>query len=373
MAARKHRVPGPGDRITSPVSDITYELAEVLGEGGFGKAFRAYELDPRGQVIDEVCLKMTPDQASWHRESYFGELLGKSKRAIQTYDSFPLFTGHQGTKLLYCLVLELAEYGTLEDFLERRDNKPFTEKRAIREILALLKMLDGLHGAAATHRDITPMNVFVCGGATLKLGDFGIARHTVKGSPMAIDAYNPAFVTKGIQDSQHRYWVAADDVYQMGQLLGVLLTGRMGKPMTPANVKGLDASAQVKKVLRRAIGPRARRYPDAYAMIQALEGNEVADAAKLDSLENRTVVFSGPLSMPRFDAEVLVLQAGGRVVTRVTKEVDVVVQGGRSPHYRTGHTGAKLDAARKLIAKGNQISIIGETQFRRLTRGRRRR
>ncbi|MCA9659544.1 MAG: protein kinase [Myxococcales bacterium] len=372
MAAKKRREPGPGDRLTSPVTDTTYELAEVLGEGGFGKAYRAYELGRRGKVVDEVCLKTTPDQASWHRESYFGELLGKSKRAIQTYDSFPLLTGERGAKLLYCLVLELAELGTLEDYLEQRGNKPFTEKRAVREILALLRMLDGLHGASATHRDITPMNVFVCRGGVLKLGDFGIARHDVKGARQTIDAYNPAFVTKGIQDAQHRYWMAADDVYQMGQLLGVLLSGRMGEPLTLADVSALKVSDRLKRVLRRAIGPRAKRFADAYAMIQALEGNEVADAAKLESLENKTVIFTGPLSIPRFDAEVLVLQAGGKVAERVTNDIDVVVQGGRSPLYRGGHTGTKLDAARKLIAKGRPIAIIGEGQFRRLTRAGRR-
>ncbi len=372
MAAKTRRVPGPGSRLTSPVTDITYELAELLGEGGFGRAYRAYELNRRGQVVDEVCLKTTPDQASWHRESYFGELLGRSKRAIQTYDSFPMITGQRGAKLLYCLVLELAEFGTLEDYLQRRGHKPFTEKRAVREILALLRMLDGLHGAAATHRDITPMNVFVCRGGVLKLGDFGIARHDVKGARQAIDAYNPAFVTKGIQDAQHRYWMAADDVYQMGQLLGVLLTGTMAGPITAAQVNTLGVSDRLKRVLRRAIGRRSKRYADAYAMIQALEGNEVAEAAKLDTLEDKTVVFTGPLSIPRFDAEVLVLQAGGSVVERVSQEVDVVVQGGRSPLYRGGHTGAKLDAARRLIAKGRPITIIGEGDFRRLTRGGRR-
>lgn len=355
-----------GSKVRSPVTGVTYEIDRVLGEGGFGKANMAWELTRRGKRAEAVVLKTTLDQASWHREAYFGELLSKSKRAIQTLDSFPLFP-ERGRRIRYCLVLELAEHGTLEDYLEKHEHKPWTAKRARREIVALLKMLDGLHGASATHRDITPMNVFVCGRGTLKLGDFGIARHDVAGSPMTIDAYNPQFVTKGIEDAKHRYWRAADDVYQMGQLLGVLLTGRMEEPLTPREARRLDVDdPTLKSVLIRAIGPRSKRYGDAFEMLQAIEGNELSEGKALLSLDGKTVVFTGPLSMKRFDAEVMVLQAGGSVAKTVNKNVDVVVQGGRSAHYKDGHTGAKLLAARKLAEKGHPLSIIGEAQFRRI-------
>ena len=48
------------------------------------------------------------------------------------------------------------------------------------------------------------------------------------------------------------------------------------------------------------------------------------------------------------------------VAKRVTKEVDVLVQGSRSPHYKSGHAGEKLTAARALIKKGHRIHVIGE-------------
>ena len=58
-------------------------------------------------------------------------------------------------------MLELAEHGTVADYL-KRTGKPWTEARAKREIMALLRVLDQLHGGSATHRDITPFNIFVC-------------------------------------------------------------------------------------------------------------------------------------------------------------------------------------------------------------------
>ena len=74
-------------------------------------------------------------------------------------------------------------------------------------------------------------------------------------------------------------------------------------------------------------------------------------------------MFTGPLSLPRFDAEVLVRQAGGSVAGDVSKRVDVLVQGGRSPHYSNGHKGEKLCKAEKLIRQGHPISILNEREF----------
>lgn len=349
--------------ISSPVSGRTYRVQGPLGEGGFGRAYLALELDRRGKELAKVCLKTTSDQESWHRESYFGELLRGHRRVIQTLDSFPLASRSRARRMLFCLVLELAESGTVADYLEKT-HRPWSEARATREIKALLKVLEQLHGASATHRDLTPMNIFVRRNGTLKLGDFGIARHQLARASMNIDAFNPDFVTKGFRDSQHRHWLAVDDVYQMGQLLVALISGNPDRAIRPNAVKDLACSARLRRVIRRAIGQRGRRYADAHEMLQALEGEDASVEPHLRSLAGKKVAFTGPLSIGRFDAEVLVFAAGGEVVPRITRSVDVVVQGGRSAR----HTGSKLAHAKRLIKQGYGLTIIGEAEFRRLVR-----
>lgn len=356
------RIIKAGTVIDSPVSGYRYRVAELLGQGGFGCAHRVHRLDAKERPIEELCLKVTPDPESWHREAYFGELLKRCDRAIRMDESFPLFTSKKGQDVRYCLIFELAECGTIRDYLDST-RRPWSAKRATQEIVALLKLLDQLHGTGALHRDITPMNVFVCRNGRLKLGDFGIARHVLAGKQATASVFNQWFVSPKMAQGAQRYWLASDDVYQMGQLLAMLLRGDSDHLIAEQDVKHLPCDDELKSIIARAVGSRKSRYENACEMLRALQGDHDSSGPCVDSLVGKSVVFTGPLSLRRFDAEVLVRQAGGSVADDVSERVDVLVQGGRSPHYGNGHKGEKLCKAEKLIRQGHPISILNEKEF----------
>jgi serine/threonine protein kinase len=351
-----------GTIIDSPVTPSRYGVVELLGQGGFGCAYRVHGLDAKERPIEDLCLKVTLDPESWHREAYFGELLKRCDRAIHMYESFPLFPPKKGQDILYCLVFELAECGTVLDYLDST-RRPWSAKRAIREIVGLLRLLDRLHGAGALHRDITPMNVFVCRNRLLKLGDFGIAKLVLAGQQATASVFNPWFVAAKMAQGAQRYWLASDDVYQMGQLLAMLLRGDPNNLIEEQHVEQLGCDDELKGIIAKAIGPRKSRYENASELLRALQGDQDTGGPHLDTLIGKTVVFTGPLGLKRFDAAILVRQAGGSVADDVTERVDVLVQGGRSPHYSYGHKGEKLCKAEKLIRQGHPISILSETEF----------
>src|SRR5262245_24336526 len=107
-----------GTIIDSPVSGSRYQVADLLGEGGFGSAYRLHRLNAKDRPVEELCLKVTLDSEGWHREAYFGELLKPCDRAIRLHESFPLFPPKKVQKVRYCLVFELAESGTIRDYLD---------------------------------------------------------------------------------------------------------------------------------------------------------------------------------------------------------------------------------------------------------------
>ena len=256
--------------VTNPVTRQRYRIREILGEGGFGLAYLADELTAKSRVRRRVCLKTTTDAASWNREVYFGELLAGSRRVLSLHDWFPLTRSRRHLPLLFCLVHELAEHGTVYDYLAET-GRPWSVRRAVREVAALARVLGLLHETRATHRDLTPTNVFVCKGGSLKIGDFGIACHELAGeAPPPIEAVNPQFVTAGFRDFRHRRWRPSDDVFQLAQLLLMLVTAdatRLSRPGEVADHRFAPAAAEA---IRRAIGPRSRRPESAVDFFDSL-------------------------------------------------------------------------------------------------------
>src|SRR5262249_16483267 len=160
---------------------------------------------------------------------------------------------------------------TVRDHLAAAE-RAWSPVRARREIIALLKLLDQLHGAGALHRDITPTNVFVCKNKKLKLGDFGLARTVLAGKMLAASHFTPFFVSKGMAEGERRHWLPSDDVFQMGQLLAMLLRGDAESVISVKDAGDLPCKADLHGIVAKAICARRNRFPTALDMLRALQG-----------------------------------------------------------------------------------------------------
>jgi len=326
--------------------------------------------EPRWSPVGrEWCIKLTKDQTSWHREAYFGELLARHYRVIHVRESFPwLMGGGPRRSRFYCLVLELARHGSLGQWLGRIPQQ-WTEARVKREVIALLRVLDQLHGGGALHRDLTPFNILVCTNEALKIGDFGLARHRPKGKGLAASAFAPWWAPPGIADGVEKMWLEQDDIYQIGQLLAALVRWDASEPISTKAVRFLPCSDALKAVIRRAVGDRAGRYRTVGEMIAAIKDPATTlQTGGVRSLKGKAVAFTGPLSVPRQEATHWVRRAGGTVSKDVSNRTDVLVRGAESPIWIAGSQGKKLLDAARIEERGGKIRVINERQFRRLVK-----
>src|SRR4029434_6077894 len=82
-----------------------------------------------------------------------------------------------------------------------------------------------LHRGQLLHRDLTPMNVFVCESKRLKLCDFGIVRQQRDRREITEHKMHALTAPSEMLARAAPKWQARDDVYQVGQLLGMLILG----------------------------------------------------------------------------------------------------------------------------------------------------
>ena len=355
----------PGQTISSPTTVLQYRVERLLGEGGFGQVYLARRLGHSSTVPESVCIKASPSIDGWLREAYFGQLLDGDPRAIRVFDRFPLMR-LDGT-ILYCLTLEYARHGDLSAFLSRTGTV-WKEATARREIAAILEVLGKLHRGQTLHRDLTPMNVFVCDGRHLKLGDFGIVRQQSDRGGITARTMNALTAPSEILARAVPKWQARDDVYQVGQLLGMLIKGDARARIRPPEVRRLPCTDQLKEIVYRCIGERRKRYESADEMIEALQNPTPAlKAGVIRSLKGVHLAFTGILTKRRSEAVRAARRAGAIIHGMPSAQTTVVVRGRPNPLQAAGQSaGLKLMEIKRLRQKGHRITLLNEPQFWRL-------
>ena len=355
----------PGQTIHSGETGLRYRIQRLLGRGGFGQVFLATRVGRSSSVPGTVCVKVSTRIDGWLREAYFGLLLGDDPRAIRIYDTFPWSAGDG--RILYCLALEYARHGDLSAFLARRP-RSWTERTVRREIAGLLQVLGKLHRGQFLHRDLTPLNVFVCDGPRLKLGDFGIVRQQSDRRGVTARTLNPLMAPSDIFDGAAPKWQARDDVYQVGQLLGMLVKGDAQRRVRTSEVRTLACSDHLKEIIYRCIGERRKRYESAAELIEALTAPPASlKTGTLRSLKGVHLAFTGILSTRRSEAVAAAVRAGAVVHGMPSVKTAVVVRGRPNTLQVAGRdAGRKLMEIKRLRERGHRITLLNEAQFWRL-------
>jgi serine/threonine-protein kinase len=131
-------------------------------------------------------------------------------------------------------------------------------------------------------------------------------------------------------------WQARDDVYQVGQLLGMLVRGDARSRIRPAEVR-LRCSGQLKEIVYRCIGERRKRYETADELIEALRSpTPRLTVGRLRTLRGVHLAFTGILGRPRREAQAAARKAGAVGHGGPSARTTVVVRGHPNPLQAAG-------------------------------------
>ena len=342
-------------------------MTPIVSDGLQVKTLRVMTCDS-GWVSAPAPSSVSTRIDGWLREAYFGQVLDGHERALRVFDAFPLI--REGGRVHYFLVLEYAEHGDLSAFL-RRGGKGWTETAVRREIAGILDVLRKLHRGQTLHRDLTPVNVFVCAGPRLKLGDFGIVRQQSDARGITAHTMNQMTAPSDLLARAAPKWQARDDVYQVGQLLGMLVLGDASRRVRTSDVRGLRCSDHLKEIVHRCLGERRKRYESADELIEALKMPPAAlKPGVLRSLQGVHLTFTGILTKTRREAAVAARRAGAIVHSGPSALTTVIVRGRPNALQAAGRDGGlKLMEIKRLREKGHRITVLTEPQFWRLASG----
>jgi serine/threonine protein kinase/outer membrane protein assembly factor BamB len=198
-----------------------YEVLEILGHGGFGIVFRAFdEVLQRVVAIKVLAPRLaatSPARKRFLREARAAAQV-RHKNVVQTYSV--------EEQPLPFLVMEFIRGETLQAKLDRTG--PFG---AMEVAVIGRQVADGLaaaHAVGLIHRDVKPGNILIDAGAKIrvKITDFGLARTTddatitqsgaVVGTPLYMSPEQAAS-----DPLDHRC-----DLFSLGSVLYAITTGR---------------------------------------------------------------------------------------------------------------------------------------------------
>ena len=161
----------------------------------------------------------------------------------------------------YYAIEEYINGSTLREIMEY--NRVITEEDAVNYCVQILEALFEIHRLGIIHRDISPQNIVVSNDGIVKLIDFGIARMEdpakTKDTTILGTVGFAAPEQYGFSQTNEK-----SDIYAVGVLLNILLTGKLPNEQSPANVR-------LNMIIKKAthINPEAR-YKNATKMIEAL-------------------------------------------------------------------------------------------------------
>ena len=208
-----------------------YQISSLIGGGGMGDVYRAFDT----RLAREVAIKVLPDHLA--EDSQFVDRFQKETRALAALSHpniLSIFDVGRDQDRIYA-VMELLDGETLRVRMERA---ALSWEKTLEIAIEIAYALVGAHSKGIIHRDLKPENIFLITEDRVKILDFGLAQlrfepvtdtlskfqtiasKTSPGMLMGTVAYMSPEQVKGLEVD------VTSDLFSFGSLLYEMLTGK---------------------------------------------------------------------------------------------------------------------------------------------------
>lgn len=224
----------------------SYRIISVLGAGGFGITYLAWDTIRERHVVIKECLP--GDYALRENQSYhirpisdetahmFYDCLTNARQEAETLAQF----SYPGVVKIYDLfeengtfyyVMEYIEGQTLHDYMLalREQGQLIPADQAEGLLVYVLDILQHLHDQKIYHCDIKPGNIFIMPDGMPKLIDFGAVR-SKELQHQGLVQITPGYTPPEFYPGSLRELGPWSDIYELGATFYELLTGNVPEP-----------------------------------------------------------------------------------------------------------------------------------------------
>ncbi len=216
-----------------------YQIQRVLGQGGFGRTYLAYDTERFGELC--VLKEFLPSSKTEYVVQKSRELFEREARVLYQLDhpQIPKFLAWFTHEEGLFLVQQYIDGKTYTSLLRERQQRGqlFPEAEIVRWLNDLLSVLSYIHDRRIVHRDISPDNIMLpYGQSEPVLIDFGLVKQTVSqiwankpqsvGGSMGQHSFVGKFGYAPPEQIRMGQCHPCGDLYALAVTALVLLTGR---------------------------------------------------------------------------------------------------------------------------------------------------
>ena len=299
-----------------------YQLQELIGRGGMGEVYRAYDT----KTDRVVAVKVLPPQLA--QDAVFQQRFRRESQAAAGVNDPHVVPIHGYGEIdgrLY-LDMRLIEGRTLGALLAETE-KPLEPDFAVRIVEQVASALDAAHQLGLIHRDVKPSNILLTKANFAYLIDFGLARTagesgmTTAGSTLGTLAYMaPERFDGGFAD-------ARADTYALTCVLYECLTG-------------------------------ARPYP-ADSLEQQIAGHMVSPAPKPSESNPRLAAFDEVIAKGMAKKPEKRYQTGAELAAAARRALSAPVRVTGSGRHTAARTGGGRRLPRRALVMAGVLVLVG--------------
>lgn len=200
-----------------------YEIKTVLGEGGMGVVYRAYDPPPMDRDVAVKTLLELPDKTSLQLFYKECEVL-KSMSHPNIVEIFDMGEFDDNGHRKPFFVMPLLPGKALDDLI-RNESHRLSVERVVDIISQTCRGLQAAHEAGLIHRDLKPSNLFILQDDAVKIIDFGVA-HTVNSNSRSSGFQKGTLLYMAPEQIQYKPVSPQSDIFSLGVVCYEALTRR---------------------------------------------------------------------------------------------------------------------------------------------------